>query len=425
MPAFVSRDELDEFLALLKLSPYLPPIDAVYHGITKTVREWEAGQILLSFHRFSCLHVSLKLFQMLLFSSQIWEQNNTMHLPRHGNTPKKTKSWHIFCLDLRLSSIRHSLSCKEVERNVSVLHQRNSSFTCGLMLLYNLAKPKLTFVHCKTRYVRDIFCVIQRNSIHGPVEPNKMNKTSCERYSFRHSIFCLFPSWRKVQHTAKVSTRPKSNLPLLSFFQAIFDAVDALSFPRILNQDYSTTTYFVRFLNIYTWKSKPANATSGAFTLGVLPARTLKPRGNLFHCSDSFFISTIFLCNGRSECPENKDEQKCNFGDKNACSALFYMTPSETCKIFLDKDQLQKPGEAWLPNTHCIEYGMLACVYNKLCYSLSQVCIYQLNENGILSPCHFGEHLQLCKNFECNTLFKCPGYYYSGERPVMAGGIAH
>ncbi len=38
LPVFSSREELNEFLALIKLSTYLPPVDATYLGVKKSTR---------------------------------------------------------------------------------------------------------------------------------------------------------------------------------------------------------------------------------------------------------------------------------------------------------------------------------------------------------------------------------------------------
>ena len=39
----------------------------------------------------------------------------------------------------------------------------------------------------------------------------------------------------------------------------------------------------------------------------------------------------------------------------------------------------------------------------------------------MLSPCRTGEHLQNCKYFECNMMYKCPGYYCLPWRYVCDG----
>ena len=44
-------------------------------------------------------------------------------------------------------------------------------------------------------------------------------------------------------------------------------------------------------------------------------------------------------------------------------------------------------------------------------YDISEICTYRLNSMNQLIPCKTGEHLQNCRDFECNMMFKCPKYY--------------
>ncbi len=45
------------------------------------------------------------------------------------------------------------------------------------------------------------------------------------------------------------------------------------------------------------------------------------------------------------------------------------------------------------------------------CYGIGFVCKYQFDDFKKLIPCRTGEHLGQCKEFECNTMHKCPSYY--------------
>ncbi len=286
------------------------------------------------------------------------------------------------------------------------------------MLLNNLAEPSLTFIHCNRKYVRDIFCSVQgQGSDYEQIENTAMNLTTCEKDFFRNHTLCYSCSWSKLEHIVKVpkGKQLESDINTTAIFLDIFDAVETLSYPPIISPNLFTKVYFIRFLNIYTFKlERASNMTSSALTLVFLPRKTLKTGGNLFLCKNSFFISILYLCNGIDDCPEGNDEMKCDFGKGKVCSTLFYMTSNKTCKIFMYKNQLQNHKAVWFSEfsgQRCVEHGMLACMHRKVCYPLSRVCVYELNKNGILFPCHHGEHLQLCKKFESNMMFKCPGYY--------------
>ena len=45
------------------------------------------------------------------------------------------------------------------------------------------------------------------------------------------------------------------------------------------------------------------------------------------------------------------------------------------------------------------------------CFNFTDICLYKLNIDKHLIPCRNGGHLDNCKFFECNTMFKCPDSY--------------
>ena len=60
----------------------------------------------------------------------------------------------------------------------------------------------------------------------------------------------------------------------------------------------------------------------------------------------------------------------------------------------------------------CLDPDKLPCWegYYK-CYNLRSTCIYQVDTNNKLVPCENGRHLQYCKNFSCDSMFKCMDDY--------------
>ncbi len=60
----------------------------------------------------------------------------------------------------------------------------------------------------------------------------------------------------------------------------------------------------------------------------------------------------------------------------------------------------------------CKHKSDLPCVPgHPHCFHYSKLCSYSLDKNGFLSPCRNGAHLEFCTDFECNSKYKCPGYY--------------
>ena len=55
---------------------------------------------------------------------------------------------------------------------------------------------------------------------------------------------------------------------------------------------------------------------------------------------------------------------------------------------------------------------MIPCMEgHPTCYYLKDICIYNTNRYSNLIPCRTGGHLQNCRNFVCNLMFKCVDSY--------------
>ncbi len=60
----------------------------------------------------------------------------------------------------------------------------------------------------------------------------------------------------------------------------------------------------------------------------------------------------------------------------------------------------------------CSNPNQLPCVPGfPICYDIVDVCIYRLNQHGLLSPCRTGSHIESCVHFQCHAHYKCSGYY--------------
>ena len=185
----------------------------------------------------------------------------------------------------------------------------------------------------------------------------------------------------------------------------------------------------------------------------------------LYKCNNNIFISTLHVCDRSSNCEYNKsDKMECSCKDFNkhcreicnkqgcSCSPLYFRSHSGKClrytfqkfkkldktenilkyksnnrSIFIDsklQDDLvpdygnNSEYETLLPNIlknktiFCKVSGKLPCQGgNSECYDLHFICIYRLNELSHLIPCTTGSHIEECKTFQCNQMFKCPEYY--------------
>ncbi len=193
--------------------------------------------------------------------------------------------------------------------------------------------------------------------------------------------------------------------------------------------------------------------------------------GNMYKCSDGVFISAELLCDGTVDCASSShnDEMFCSCsneqarsnqqlfqckylqdGNKSSCSSLYYATADNNCIKY----------EEFLGNSVARKYEMFQCqnkveIHEELvndlvsdcgaqsedeqnfinlltkgetlscrkpeqlacrtglsrCYDISDVCVYRLNKFSHLYPCRTGGHVQECRDFLCNKMFKCPHHY--------------
>ena len=168
----------------------------------------------------------------------------------------------------------------------------------------------------------------------------------------------------------------------------------------------------------------------------------------MFKCSDGVYISYMFICDGKKDCPGevSSDEIGCecnttlNYTSQckliktlsQECSDFYFKSWNNKCMLFevsfvngkgsdtrakskasLGSVGVQQPinDNQWKE----IKLGNLSCQSIELLkptlYEISEICAYRLNEQGHLVPCNKGEHLQDCQQFECNMMFKCPDFY--------------
>ncbi len=193
-------------------------------------------------------------------------------------------------------------------------------------------------------------------------------------------------------------------------------------------------------------------------------------QGNLFRCPQNELISTLFVLDGVEDCSKQGtsqagdemcpvEEYHCHqwcLDNECNCSPVHYKSKTGECNSFLPKDQKQYrdfPQEPQLKkkmfkcnngslilseltddlfpdcisgadepiltnllkhgqSLKCPLVGQLLCKDgHPKCYSVSDICIYEVNEQHNLIPCRTGENLQSCLKFQCNFQFKCPKAY--------------
>ena len=300
---------------------------------------------------------------------------------------------------------------------------------CGLLFLHNLALAAWTTVNCSDPIIGDIFCYIE------PV--------SLVSWSLRHSLLSVAASGAVHQKTCVkkhntcfkfetiISHAEKAHLARLAIsnihqFQFLFDAVEVTFPPMVIkNVDGSKSTHHhSRYSNIYVYRDV-TRYMEMRNTLFILLYRLKNISGmNVFKCAEGAYISLSYLCDGYNDCSgknpldetgcecQNRDNysSKCKYirshSHKKKCSVFFIKTREGNCKLYRPVAEDKNTSESQIKD------GQLPCYkWNTSMFEVSEICSFQHDNESNLVPCSRGEHLQNCKEFECNMMFKCPNYF--------------
>ena len=217
------------------------------------------------------------------------------------------------------------------------------------------------------------------------------------------------------------------------------------------HKDHLYKFTYIKYVNIYFYNQEPilSEITEGLH-LCFSEKQPVSAGDNLFPCKKGSLVSYTFICNGRIDCPfDNSDEMvNCSLFTNiqnsmkkfPSCSSLFYMKHGNSCIPFFPQiecsdshlsgnddvindlvadlgpkaeDEPQLLSLLTSPNkTSCSLPYQIPCIYGHTrCYNISHICKYTLNEQNPLIPCRNGNHLQNCREFQCNSMFKCTNFY--------------
>ena len=352
---------------------------------------------------------------------------------------------------------------------------RKGSFTyvsekgyCPALLLMNPADPQWIGIPCSAQISKTILCSFKNNQTQQKVLNNFIPSAPAQFCSVGFMLSnkeCFSFNWTTVNSI----TSNDSCFNDLSNFRHIFLAVSAKIFPPIF---YSPSVYYQphRYKShIKFHKMHIDNSSKAAFCIHRKELNGIGFQGNFFKCQDGTLISSLFVCDGHVDCIS--DETECNCSSKNlasasktcqfllletgnvGCSPLFDNTKNQCMpyKIEIEKDNaatsvLAEKTKHFQCNSTmtgttitndlvdgclsgddklfmslvggkgvyfpCPEEHLIPCRHgHPKCFSITKICSYSLNRYGHLDPCPTGDHLQDCKHFFCNTMFKCPNSF--------------
>ncbi len=355
-----------------------------------------------------------------------------------------------------------SLSCKncrEVKREETANTTHSSCYYLSTM---NLANTSWEKVRCSHKMRVDVVCMIPWNLTSLSESESASTKCIfCEQEEILHNATCYLFLWNEMSSLSDKTTCYTG----IQHFEYLFYAIAATKFPPIANFNLSFTSP-QRLVNIinYPTAQRFSNESDEVFCIKEKRLASVIQGTHMFLCQQKIYISAQDVCDGTIDCvlgePSDEDNSVCStlerkkeidqdkihkIGDKS-CGNLFLITPSGTCKVYgsLKSDSpiansTFQCKNGTMTNESLFEDGILNCVADGLdelalvhsghdyqcqdkysipcresqnrCFNVSKICQYELNSVGSMGTCRNGEHLQECEVFQCNGMFKCPGYY--------------
>ncbi len=337
---------------------------------------------------------------------------------------------------------------------------------CVALTLRDLAEPEFFSIDCSVKIHVNILCSL-------PTQLTS-NNTSAQRQTGSSTFFCQRGNVFMNQTCYNFLWQRNCTNKELACFQEIdllgylYTAVKVSHFPPIYIHNCMTSTPR-RFYDIVKILFD-RNSSDEAFCLITNRPSETSITENVFKCEEGSLISAQYVCDGIKNCPDSSDDMNCecqtdaNFrktcsffpsiSQKKSCSPLYNCT-KDKCTVYNDvfsygKDShdLQVTKNTFHCNSSgikigrelvddlvpdcpsgedevllklifsgsvhlkCSKHGQIPCRDgHSRCFYAHEICSYELDKYGHLTPCRTGEHLQNCKEFECNSKFKCPGLY--------------
>ncbi len=352
---------------------------------------------------------------------------------------------------------RHFLSTFLHKDLVESNNNTADTLFCSVVILTNLAQPKWTNIHCEKTLLQSVLCQKQHSGQVGKKVRGEQTTLCLQDFIVKNSSCFVFAvTFHQGYKTQKMSVFEGS----IGTFQFLFDAV-GVEFPPLLSNDVLSAWTYRRYLMYYVYQPMPAKKIQAA---GLLVFVTSKVHpfqgGNLHLCGDGTFISSTYQYDGVSDCSASDDEflstkhtkviQKyrtfpCNcskspcawssttsystsVGNGNQSGTTFRHTfqcsngENISYKLVNDlvadcESDAEDEGHlllllnfAKMFSCPCFEQIQCRASHSK-CYNISEICSLRYTDENTISPCRTGDHLQTCKSFECNMMFKCSHSY--------------
>ena len=346
---------------------------------------------------------------------------------------------------------------------------------CMLMLLSNLAEPDWISIPCKQKFLYFVMCVKKDTFKKDPkFTDNTTNIIYCHIFQIIAHGDCYSFVWHTLEKSL-LSSCARVLGSTISMFNmktvlTIFDAIMPSRYtPLIVFKDKNDIFYQA----MISWKDHKITFEHAIITQKYSPGYNLcKFKGKrkglkmlIFICKEAGYILINYVCDGQIDCPNDKsDESDCIWKSKEEyipniqhwkCPPLYQTSKDKYCTQFIKNAHKNKQMKRtmtikkhfkcndgytinhFLVNDLIPDCGPSAedepllkillfnqkvlnlCKPSEIpckdghikCYNFTDICIFRLNYFYHLTPCRNGANLQNCKQFQCNSMFKCQDSY--------------
>ncbi len=399
----------------------------------------------------ACVRVCMSILQ----NPSRWQNKDPVaYQQSKGYTYKEAVSTHLL-YSYRLKSGGQSVKTT----TFSVQKHRPQIGMCLALALTNLAEPHFVSVVCNFKWLQFVLCQIPKPilSSNDTLASSRQSRF-CLKTQFLFKDKCIAFEWENV-NSLKQNSQLKAEI---HEYQPLFEATGISRFPPIFTSLQNYTTIF-RYFNRFDFKSiLVSNVSIDGFVVTTHRPQNTKVGVISFHCKGVGLISAQYVCDGRADCPGAFPSDEVQCGEQLSqlttrpeanCSHLFDLTLGGSCRPYnFNSDSPNKLNDQKCENffcstgktidcdkvddlvidcsaegedeklfllasnqilfSHCREPHQIPCWEgHPRCFNLSDICSFVLSKEGHLWPCRRGEHLQLCKHFQCNVMHKCPDFY--------------
>ncbi len=350
-------------------------------------------------------------------------------------------------------------------------HRNKSGSTCTAVLIANRAHPEWIQVSCKDKISNSVICRSEnKTNVQSSTTTELTKHTYTQSCILKHKTCFLFKWQRQTDNLEQMFVQKDTVKWSFGDFTFLLDAVQ-VEFPPLFTFDmmqaYSCHKHPATHQIL--WK-KILNISEALYIISE-KSKKIVQGGNIFHCAGGAYISVLNVCDDQDDCSDDgpSDESGCECNSTSeypeTCKFVIDSSGNRTCSLFyrssgnksecftfnfrethitpFDREKIpvicangqQIPGDlvndmiadcgsnaedesqllSALLSTEvkqCSQHTQIPCrKFLAVCYNISQICSYRLNEYDRIIPCSTGEHLQNCAKFECNMLHKCMKFY--------------